>query len=232
VFDGGSRKREKESVTVKLKSWFPWFCIIALLFGEVFLFSANRQKEAALVALRDARRQVEQLRTDLDQAKATGSQAQNAEFARLRSENQDLSRLRNEIRQLREVNQQLTQQLKAAHDVMQQQQGQLQQLQVENEQAKMQPPPAPAVPAVSAASAAQADARRYACLNNLRQIDAAKQQWALENEKTVDAIPTAQDLAPYLSGGIFPACPDGGIYTLNSVGDPPTCSISGHALPQ
>ena len=39
------------------------------------------------------------------------------------------------------------------------------------------------------------------CINNLRQIDAAKQQWALENSKTDDAVPTALELLPYLRDG-------------------------------
>src|ERR1035438_4177001 len=35
-----------------------------------------------------------------------------------------------------------------------------------------------------------------ACLNNLRQIDAAKNEWALENRKKTGDVPTAQDLKP------------------------------------
>jgi prepilin-type N-terminal cleavage/methylation domain-containing protein len=37
-----------------------------------------------------------------------------------------------------------------------------------------------------------------ACLNNLRQIDAAKQQWALENGKTQSATPTSTSLNVYI----------------------------------
>jgi hypothetical protein len=75
-------------------------------------------------------------------------------------------------------------------------------------------------------------AQRNVCINNLRQIDAAKQQWALENDKAADAIPTGLELLPYFQDGIFPVCPSGGTYTINAVGVPPTCSIPGHALPQ
>lgn len=70
-----------------------------------------------------------------------------------------------------------------------------------------------------------------ACINNLRQIDGAKQQWALENRQTAEAIPTAQDIVPYLRRGL-PPCPMGGRYTLNAMGAPPTCTIPGHALPR
>jgi hypothetical protein len=69
-----------------------------------------------------------------------------------------------------------------------------------------------------------------ACINNLRQIDAAKQQWALENEKKSDAVPTAQDLTPYLKS--FPKCPAGGTYTIGAVSNAPTCSIPEHKLPE
>ena len=70
------------------------------------------------------------------------------------------------------------------------------------------------------------------CINNLRQLDAAKQQWALENKKTADAIPSAQDITAYLKDGALPKCPAAGAYTLNAVSAHPACSVSGHALPQ
>jgi len=73
------------------------------------------------------------------------------------------------------------------------------------------------------------------CVNNLRSIDAAKQQWALENKKTGADVPTWADLAPYLipnSGNSnVPKCPSGGIYTIGPMSNQPTCSIPGHALP-
>jgi len=67
------------------------------------------------------------------------------------------------------------------------------------------------------------------CINNLRQIDAAAQQWALEHGKRDgDHIDYPNDLKPYLSVDYpkgVPLCPDGGVYILNKVGDKPTCSI-------
>ena len=73
-----------------------------------------------------------------------------------------------------------------------------------------------------------------ACINNLRLIDAAKQQWALENHKQNTDTPTVADLTPYLGRGPrgqFPVCPQGGTYTIGSVGEKPQCSIPGHVLP-
>src|SRR5690242_9124987 len=40
-----------------------------------------------------------------------------------------------------------------------------------------------------------------ACLNNLRQIDGAKQQWALENGKQSTDTPTLADITVYLGRG-------------------------------
>jgi len=45
-------------------------------------------------------------------------------------------------------------------------------------------------------------------------------------------LPTAQYLAPYLKDGVMPVCPDGGTYSINAAGEPPTCSVPGHVLPQ
>jgi hypothetical protein len=76
---------------------------------------------------------------------------------------------------------------------------------------------------------ARETAQTNACISNLRQLDGAKQQWALEKQKTDTATPTAQDLEPYLKGTLI--CPAGGAYTLHTVGEKPTCSIPNHELP-
>jgi Domain of unknown function (DUF4190) len=71
-----------------------------------------------------------------------------------------------------------------------------------------------------------------ACINNMRQIYAAKQEWALENSKPGDAVPTENDLTPYLSNHQMPHCPAGGVYTIGAVTNPPTCSIPNHVMPE
>ncbi len=70
-----------------------------------------------------------------------------------------------------------------------------------------------------------------ACINNLRQIDAAKQEWALENGKKGGDVPTESDLTPYFKNHQMPHCVAGGIYTIGAVTNPPTCSIPDHKLP-
>lgn len=73
-----------------------------------------------------------------------------------------------------------------------------------------------------------------ACINNLRQIDAAKNEWALENNKTNGTPVTVAEIKPFIkldAGGNLPKCPAGGTYTIGPVGTVPTCSVSGHKLP-
>ena len=74
--------------------------------------------------------------------------------------------------------------------------------------------------------------QQNACINNLRQIEAAKEQWALEAGKPEDAVPTVNDLTPYFTNHRMPQCPAGGIYTIGAVTNPPTCSIPNHRLLQ
>jgi RNA polymerase sigma factor (sigma-70 family) len=76
--------------------------------------------------------------------------------------------------------------------------------------------------------------KQNACINNLRLIDSSKQQWALEFRKQNTDTPTWEDLRPYLGrgpNGELPTCPDGGAYTINTVGEKPACSVAGHVLP-
>jgi prepilin-type N-terminal cleavage/methylation domain-containing protein len=77
---------------------------------------------------------------------------------------------------------------------------------------------------------ARATSQMNACINNLRQIDAACNEFALEKgKKTSDAVTLTQDLTPYIklnSATSIPPCPAGGVYLLGSVGNTPTCSLS------
>ena len=86
---------------------------------------------------------------------------------------------------------------------------------------------------------ARATAQTNACINNLRQIDAAKQQWALEKGAT--STPVDTDIVPYIgrSTTVMPHCPisPGGTpnYAINALTAVPTCpqaadtNVSGHA---
>ena len=75
-------------------------------------------------------------------------------------------------------------------------------------------------------------AQKNACINNLRMIDNAKQQWALENRKGDTDTPGEDDVKVYIKNERMPTCPGSGTYTITAVNTDPTCSKSadGHVL--
>ena len=77
---------------------------------------------------------------------------------------------------------------------------------------------------------ARETAQMNACINNLRMIDGAKQQWALEQRKQPTDVPVESDVLQYLKTGQMPKCPAGGDYKINAAGEDPTCSMSKHTL--
>jgi prepilin-type N-terminal cleavage/methylation domain-containing protein len=87
---------------------------------------------------------------------------------------------------------------------------------------------------------ARATSQANACINNLRQIDAAANEFALEQKKTTGStITLTSDLTPYIklnSASSIPGCPAGGTYADATVGANPKCSLSttvtpAHVLP-
>jgi len=204
-----------------MKAILPWLVTVLALGGLGVVWSGNNSKSAELAKLKAEVQELETLRTEIAELKT--QQVAPAEVAQLRKDKEDLLRLRNEVGRLRNESQQLAKQAQTAQTaltgVQQQQVQQLQQLQTENQQLR------------GVAQQAQQTDFLNVCINNLRQIDGAKQQWALENQKTADAVPTAQDIAPYIKGDVLPVCPAAGTYTINAVGAVPTCSVAGHAIP-
>lgn len=74
-------------------------------------------------------------------------------------------------------------------------------------------------------------AQRYACINNLRRIEGAKEVWAFEHPGKTNNAPTMQDLSQYFKGSVTNLeCPAGGTYSINAVGEPPRCSLPKHRL--
>ncbi len=73
---------------------------------------------------------------------------------------------------------------------------------------------------------ARTKSQTNACINNLRQISGAKDQYALDHN---NAAPAFADLyTTYIAKQ--PTCPAGGTYTVGALGTDPTCSTSGHTL--
>ena len=89
---------------------------------------------------------------------------------------------------------------------------------------------------------ARTTSQQNACINNLRLIDSAKQQWALEQRQGSTATPQDADIQPYLGHGAtgeLPYCPADSAatfdtsYTAGNVSAKPLCKIvsSTHILP-
>jgi prepilin-type N-terminal cleavage/methylation domain-containing protein len=82
---------------------------------------------------------------------------------------------------------------------------------------------------------ARTPAQTTACINNLRQINSAVQQWALEQNAGSGAIVSFSDIQPYMKCSVI--CPAGGTsfsdsYMINGVTNSPTCKKvpGGHIL--
>lgn len=239
-----------------MKSFVPWVFILILLAAVGWLYAANHQLAAQVALLRQDSEALNQLRAEAEQKSQPAVASEAA--AQQQKEREELLRLRNQVRQLREENLQLSRQLQAAQAQTQAAQNQAQAAQAQSSKAAAVPPtPGTRLTGTSdqgqglgnlTSEQAAAFQRRYGlapgtpaattpeqanlntCLNNLRQIETAKQQWAQEHGKGKGALFTASDLAPYLPGNALPNCPAGGAYTLNPVGYHPICNVSTHVL--
>src|SRR5678816_642517 len=67
--------------------------------------------------------------------------------------------------------------------------------------------------------------QKPSCINHLRQIKMAKDQWALDLHKTTNDTPTWDDIRDYLKEAPL-KCPNGGTYTLHRLAELPACSIA------
>jgi len=83
---------------------------------------------------------------------------------------------------------------------------------------------------------ARMTSQKSACINNLRQIQAAVQQWAMEEKKGPSSTVAESDVTPYIKNSAV--CPAGGTkfsdsYTLSDVATEPSCQkvTSTHHLP-
>ena len=81
---------------------------------------------------------------------------------------------------------------------------------------------------------ASAKSKQVACINNLRQLEGAKQQWAIESKAGPNSVPTIANIQPYLgrgTAGTAPTCPADAAstfatsYTINDLNTAPACLI-------
>ena len=71
--------------------------------------------------------------------------------------------------------------------------------------------------------------RATSCVANLKQIESAKAQWAMDTKAAAAATPTAAALTPaYIKS--YPSCPYTGTYTINNISTNPSCSIGASTI--
>jgi prepilin-type N-terminal cleavage/methylation domain-containing protein len=82
---------------------------------------------------------------------------------------------------------------------------------------------------------ARATSQANACINNLHKINDASDEFALESGKSTGfPVSLNRDLTPYIkmnSSGKIPPCPTSGTYSIEKIGDTPTCSIGSSVNP-
>jgi prepilin-type N-terminal cleavage/methylation domain-containing protein len=77
---------------------------------------------------------------------------------------------------------------------------------------------------------ARANSQKNTCISNLKQIEGAKEQWAMANKKGATDSPTETELVGDATTGFlkaYPNCPSGGTYTIGNMSTRPTCSLAG-----
>ena len=206
---------------MNFRRWFAWACLALVVIAEVALFRAYRDRDGLQTALNNTQAELRQMTTERDGLKNSNAGLQAAEISRLRKQNQILT---NQVAQWRASLEELNfesrsnaMHLATARTALQLQQQHLAELQDQNQQILD--------------TSTEVIARKT-CVNNMRLIDDAKQQWALDTGKPVATVPKAKDLQIYFKEGALPECPAGGSYSLNALNEVPTCSVPGHALPQ
>jgi len=211
---------------MKLNILLPWICVLGLSVALASVFVSSKAKETELAQLRADVEQSKQRLAEMDDLQTRNKQ-QTDQIVELKKDNQELLRLRGEVGKLKSDNQQLSKQLQGA-----QTQAQLAQTHAEQamKTAAERGTQLANIQATDQRAAVDAIRFRNMCITNLRMLDAAKQQWALEYNRPAEAQPTVQEVVAYLPGNVLPTCPAGGAYTINVVSNVPTCTIPGHAL--
>ena len=79
---------------------------------------------------------------------------------------------------------------------------------------------------------ARTTSRMNSCINNLRQIDSGKEQWAMANNKndgdSVGGLSVLVGNNSYIKN--TPICKAGGTYEVGVIGAAPTCNVATHNL--
>ena len=209
-------------------------CLVAAVGGAgAAFFFAQKVKAALSAELSATREQLTQLKAEAPDPKEVEQlRAQVRAAAELKKEAEEVHRLRGEVTGLRK-DKATFEQTKAENAQLRVAVQQARQLQAENNSLRGQVQSAVQnLQHVQALAVGQpGQAQKHGCIANLKQIDGAIQQWALENRKVAASQVDWRGILPYLKGTMLPPCPSGGTYLPGqSVSASPTCSVPGHTL--
>lgn len=169
-------------------------------------FRKLQSKVREMAKLEEEAREVHKMRSEVTQFRQ-----QKGEFEKLSAEIVPLRAAARELQVLRGQTNALAHQLRS----LQQQNVQIRQQSVEAQRAAVM-------------AGAVGDPARNSCIANMKQIDGATQQWALENKKIGTSPVELAGIVNYLRGKALPRCPGGGAYVLPpNVAGSPTCSVHG-----
>lgn len=207
----------------------PVLCLVAAVVGGaaclLLLYCPNKNEIALRTAVEGLRRKVQDLEAKAaDPKEVERLRAQAREAVELKKEAEEVHRLRGEVTLLRK-DKAVFEQAKAENVHLREQVQVAQRLQAENNALRGQ--------YQSAVQGLQQRTQKDSCIANLKQIDGAIQQWALEYKKVAADRYSLQDssLLAFLRGSVLPLCPAGGTYAPGStVSVEPTCSMLGHTL--
>lgn len=202
--------------------------VVAVGAAGAMWFYMQKELATTRAELAAAREQMKQLQADApDTKEVTKLRAQVREAESLRKEAEELPKLRGEVTQLRKD--------KAVFEQAKAENAQLREwairLQAENAAVRGQNQSLAQAAASPAATAQTEQTWKALCIENLKQIDGAIQQWALENKKQATDSVELKGILPYLRGSLLPLCPASGNYSPGStVSAVPTCTVPGHTL--
>ena len=220
-----TRSTESAEVAIKLIACVSSLMVVGLLIMHVASKAEyEKRMSAIMVEKTELTQQLAAQHVELEEARANLG-----EIKRLRRENEEIHQLRassGSLEKLQADNRKLLGEVELLRSRVAQSQvltAQFQQREKEYAQLIRQ--------AKIDQVANQGSAEKRTCIAHLKQMDGAKQQWAIDNKKSAASVPTPQELfgpTQYIKN--VPTCPSGGRYTLNSVGQNPTCSHPDHKL--
>ena len=78
---------------------------------------------------------------------------------------------------------------------------------------------------------ARTQSQTNACINNLRMIEAGKEQWALAKKKAQGDPVTESEVLEYVKNPASATnCPAGGTITFSAIGTNASCTVTNHVL--